>query len=82
MADIISTYAANVGALVTNLANRGLVIRVASEDTVFGGKKVYLQVSNLKTSKSLKEAMSEAEVTQIQDIGVVADAIVEKLRKS
>lgn len=82
MSEVISAYAANIGALIINLANRGFMIRVATEETVFGGNKVYLQVSNLKTNKTIKEALSENEVVAIGDIGVIADAIVEKLRKS
>lgn len=84
MVEITSNYAANVGALVINLAGRGYIVRVGIEDSVFGGKTLLLQVSQVVKGKTavIKETMTEQVIESIVDIGVVADAIAEKLRKS
>lgn len=82
MVDIVSVYASNIGQLVVNLTNRGYMLRLQAEKNLFDNSVLYLQVSDMKTSKTIKHALSEAEVTAIQDVGIIADAIAERLRKS
>lgn len=82
MVDIVSTYASNIGLLVINLTNRGYMLRLQSEKNLFNNPVLHLQVSDMKTSKTIKHALSEAEVAAIQDVGIIADAIAERLRKS
>lgn len=76
---INSEFATNTGALILNLASRGLFVKVGVENQIIGGQILFIMVSNGKAT--LKEAITEQEVSQIQDVGVIADAIAEKLRK-
>lgn len=82
MSDRITTpYAANVGTLVVNLANRGYLIKLQTEESVLGGHVLHLRLTSMKTHKTLSQVLTEAEVNAIEDVSVVADALVEKLRK-
>lgn len=80
MVDITSPFAANVGALVVNLASRGYMIRLQTEQNLFNNNVLYLQVSDMKTSAVVKHALSEQEVAEISDINIIVDAIVERLK--
>lgn len=79
---ITSPFAANTGALIINLAQRGIIVKVSLDERVIGGKVLYLQATLMRAGKSatIKEALSEREVEDIQDINVIADAISSKLR--
>lgn len=74
---------AKVGELVMSLARKGLMIRIAQETSMLSRETIYLQVTMMNKGKSvsLKEALSPAIITEIQDPLIIADAIHEKLRK-
>lgn len=84
MVEITSMYAANVGALVLNLANRGVIVRIATEDSILGGRVLMLQLSLMGKGKSqvIKETLTETVVEQISDVAVIADALMNKLKQS
>lgn len=77
-------YAANVGALVLNLANRGVIVRIATEDSILGGRVLMLQLSQMGKGKTqvIKETLTEPVVEQISDVAVIADALINKLKQS
>lgn len=82
---IASVYASNVGQLILNLTGRGLLVRMLTEDSVIGGKVLMLQISDVTKKdkvRVIKEALTEDVVTSIRDVAVIADALVEKLKKS
>lgn len=79
---IASTYASNVGQLIINLTGRGYLVKLQSEKNLFNNDVLYMQVVNIKHGASVKHALTEAEVTAIQDISIIADAIAERVRKS
>lgn len=84
MVEITSLYAANVGALVLNLANRGVIVRIATEDSILGGQVLMLQLSQIGKGKTqvIKETLTETVVEQINDVAVIADALFNKLKQS
>lgn len=84
MVEITSMYAANVGALVLNLANRGVIVRIATEDSILGGRVLMLQLSQMGKGKTqvIKETLTETTVEQISDVAVIADALMNKLKQS
>lgn len=79
---ITSAYAANVGTLVCNIANKGYLVKLQTETSIIGGQTLYMQVVDVKRAKSVREALSEKEIASIEDINIIADALIEKLRKS
>lgn len=84
MVELSSTYVQNVGALVVDLAQRGLIVRVGFEESIIGGATLMLQVSRMTAGKTqvIKEALKEEHVIAIPDVRVVGDALMEKLKKS
>lgn len=84
MVDITSTYASNVGALVLNLASRGVIVRIATEDSILGGRVLMLQLSQMGKGKTqvIKETLTEPTVVHINDVAVIADALMNKLKQS
>jgi len=83
MVEIVSLFAGNLGALISNLINRDYIVRMNREKGVISGSVIILQITNMDGKpKTLREAITEREIEAIQDIGVIADALVEKLRKS
>ena len=77
---IVSTYASNVGALVINLASKGYMIRLQTEQNLFNNSVLYIQVNDMKSGGVVKHALSEQEVADITDINVIVDAIIERLK--
>lgn len=84
MVEITSLYAANVGTLVLNLANRGVIVRIATEDSILGGQVLMLQLTQIGKGKTrvIKETLTETAVEQINDVAVIADALFNKLKQS
>jgi len=83
MVEIVSLFAGNLGALISNLINRDYIVRMNREKGIISGSVIILQITNMDGKpKTLREAITEREIEAIQDIGVIADALVEKLRKS
>lgn len=83
MVEFVSQFAGNLGTLVTNLMNRGYIVRLQREKGVISGSVIILQMTSMDGKpKTLREAITEGEIEAIQDVAVVADALVEKLRKS
>lgn len=84
MVEITSIYAANVGALVLNLANRGVIVRIATEDSILGGRVLMIQLTRMSKGKTqvIKETLTETAVEQISDVAVIADALINKLMQS
>lgn len=72
-----------VGELVMSLARKGLIVKVAQETSMLSRETIYLQVTMMNKGKSvsLKEALSPAIISDIQDPLIIADAIHERLRK-
>lgn len=81
MTEIFSTYAQKVGALVLNLATRGLFVKIAADRSVISGITITMSVSIIKNSKTavLREFISEHNVENMYDVGVIADAMHKQL---
>lgn len=80
---ITSIYATNIGAMIVNLAKRGVIVRVGVEPSILTGDILIMTLSVMKGSQSynIREALTEEQVTNINDVGVVCDALYAKLMK-
>jgi len=79
---VTSPFAANVGALVVNLANRGFLVKLKTENTIIGGQVLILTVADVRSKNvtQISEMLTEAQVTEISDVAVIADIIEKKLK--
>lgn len=79
---VTSPFATNVGALVVNLANRGFLVKLKTENTIIGGQVLILTVADVRSKNvtQISEMLTEAQVTEIRDVAVIADIIEKKLK--
>lgn len=79
---VTSPFATNVGALVVNLANRGFLVKLKTENTIIGGQVLVLTVADVRSKNvnQISEMLTEAQVTEISDVAVIADIIEKKLK--
>jgi len=79
---VTSPFATNVGALVVNLANRGFLVKLKTENTIIGGQVLILTVADVRSKNvtQISEMLTEAQVTEISDVAVIADIIEKKLK--
>jgi len=82
MVDVVSPFVQNVGALVCNIAGRGYIVRVELVSSVLGGQTLYISISDMKAKRTLREALLEREVSDIVDISIISEALIEKLKRS
>lgn len=78
---MVSTFVSNVGAIVVNLAKRGLIVRVSVEESMLSKDILNLQLTYIKkgVANTIKEAIAEEVVTEINDISVICDALYNKV---
>lgn len=79
---VTSPFATNVGALVVNLANRGFLVKLKTENTIIGGQVLILTVADVRSKNvtQISEMLTEAQVAEISDVAVIADIIEKKLK--
>ena len=84
MVEMVSNFAAKVGQLVVNLASRRDVhVSLSIQESLLNKQQLQLKVTMMNAGKSYQivESLTEAAVEDIHDVGVVADAIHNKLVK-
>ncbi len=73
----------NLGALVIALAKKQIIVQIGVKGNILGSEVMFLKLTRLVRGKSvsMEQAISDADLMEISDPFVIADAIDEKMRK-